>query len=35
MIEPNSASAATDTTSSFGNAANSAAMVAPKMPAIR
>ena len=34
MIEPNSASAAIDSTSSFGNAANNAANVAPNTPAI-
>src|ERR1700754_3368616 len=35
MIEPNSASAATETTSALGNAAKSAAIVAPNTPAIR
>jgi hypothetical protein len=35
MIEPNSASAATETTSALGSAANNAAMVAPNVPAIR
>uniref|UniRef100_A0A1I8AQT9 SDR family oxidoreductase n=1 Tax=Steinernema glaseri TaxID=37863 RepID=A0A1I8AQT9_9BILA len=34
MIEPNSASAAIDSTSSLGNAANSAARVAPNTPAM-
>ncbi len=34
MIEPNSASAAIDSTSSFGSAANSAAKVAPNTPAM-
>ena len=34
MIEPNSASAAIDSTSYFGSAANSAANVAPNTPAI-
>ncbi|MCY1184916.1 hypothetical protein D9M73_256490 [compost metagenome] len=34
MIEPNSASAAIDSTSSLGSAANNAASVAPNTPAI-
>ncbi|MNM57878.1 hypothetical protein D3C81_690960 [compost metagenome] len=34
MIEPNNAKAAMDNTSSFGNAANSAASVAPNTPAM-
>ncbi|MNC69994.1 hypothetical protein D3C75_1207540 [compost metagenome] len=34
MIEPNSANAAIDSTSSLGNAANNAASVAPNTPAM-
>ncbi|MNI86997.1 hypothetical protein D3C73_1441450 [compost metagenome] len=34
MIEPNSANAAIDNTSSLGNAANNAASVAPNTPAM-
>ncbi|MCY1288897.1 hypothetical protein D9M70_379620 [compost metagenome] len=34
LMEPNSARAAMDSTSSLGKAANSAARVAPKVPAM-